>query len=216
MALTCSGIILAARDAHPSFDRHRHPDGILLRHLSTEHRRLAGKVLLANRAALVVDLEPIALSGYDFDAGSALPAHQFIQDVSAWDATGCAVPVRQIAWENRLRPTCRGFTWSLHDGKLFLSDTALDWADVVEVRVSYAPITATLATLAAVIALPDSAEAALQATLCDFMARRSPADLVPPADRAGFRQERESAEIDFLATVRQGYKAKVIRPQGRR
>lgn len=216
MALTCSGIIQAARDAHPSFDRHRHPDGILLRHLSSEHRRLAGKVLQANRAALAVDLEPIVLADYDFAAGEALPAHQFIHDVSAYDSAGCGAPVRQIAWENRLRPPCQGFTWSYHDGKLFLSDTADDWAQVEEVRVSYAPIPAALATVAATISLPDSAEPALVASLIAFMARRSAADVVPPGDRSAMDRDRLEAEGDFLAAVRQGYKAKVIRPQGRR
>lgn len=215
MPLTCRSLILGARDAHPSFDRFRHPDAVLVRALSGEQRRLAGKVIQANRSALAAELPPIELAAYDFAAGAALPAFQFVHGAHGLTPTGQPVEVREIAWGNRLRPPSWGFTFYVHAGRLFLTGAPADWKPVASVHVSYAPLPGELASLDAALVLPDGAEACLRAFLADFMARRTPADVaaLSPADRARVAAEWSEAEADFHLEVRQGFKATVIRPQ---
>lgn len=209
MALLASALIRSARDRHPAFDPHQHPDPVLLRALSRQQREWAAKAVRENptvfRAEAVLDL-----ATYDFQLGFALPASLDVQGGDVVLQSGATVALSRTAWENRHEST-RAYRYHLSGGGLFLSGGPNDWRDVQEVRVRYAPVPDNLTAPSDTLALPDNAEAMCVSFLADFIAGRTPPEAAVPA--ASLRAERDQAEAAWLREVRNQYRAKTFRVQ---
>lgn len=209
MPTTALAVIEAARDRHPSFDARAHPDRVLLRQLSTEQRRLVGKLLRANPYALSTSVS-VPLAGYDFAAGYAMP--DYVRIHTATGEGEWPIKLHEVSWANRLDVSRAGHTYALNNGRLYLNGAADDWTSVTSVTVSYTPAPADLAALESLLSVPTSASAYLSAFLAEAMGTRTmPRDDAPPVPLALLREERARSEMDFLEEIRSTYRAKVFR-----
>lgn len=75
--LTAGAVITEARDAHPSFNKRQHPNGSLLRLLSSYQRQITSKIARVN-APLCASQLLVTLPLADFDAGVKLPANTYV------------------------------------------------------------------------------------------------------------------------------------------
>jgi hypothetical protein len=172
MTLLAGDIITAARDRHSAFDKQQTPDASALRALSAYVRELHGKVAMIDAALLreeVVVPFPLA----DFDAGIELPSNrQVVELVGATAQYPNGVPIEIIPVLTRHdRNAPAAAAWQV-GSRLHLRGAASDWRTLTEVAVAVIPIPVALVTLADEIALPDTAQSALEARLALFMAMR--------------------------------------------
>jgi len=75
--LTAGAVINEARDAHPAFNKRQHPNGVLLRLLSSYQRKITSEIARVN-APLCASQIIIALPLADFNAGVKLPANTYV------------------------------------------------------------------------------------------------------------------------------------------
>lgn len=201
LGLTPRLLIERARDRHPLFDPKSHPDGVLLRALSGEERRLVGKALEVNPSSIAASLT-IDVNSYSFADGQLLPAFHHVESADAipTDPTALAFPLIRVAWPNRAYLGAVQ-AYSIQSHSFYLSGARADWTGIDVVLVTYAPIPVDLTTLDDFLVVPDTAEAALVSFLAHFMARRVPVSQMPIEDLAGFASERAAAERDFLSEM---------------
>jgi hypothetical protein len=76
-SLTAGAVINEARDHHPAFNPRQHPNGTLLRLLSSYQRNITSKIARVN-APLCASQIIIALPLADFDVGVKLPANTYV------------------------------------------------------------------------------------------------------------------------------------------
>ena len=76
-SLTAGDIINRARDHHFSFDTRKHPNGALLRLLSSYQRDITAKVARVNPAVCASNIT-VTLPLADFDAGVTLPSFTYV------------------------------------------------------------------------------------------------------------------------------------------
>lgn len=214
MAFTAAKAITRARDAHSAFDTHRNPDAVLLRMLSDYAVELHGKVAERDETALATEqVEDLPLA--DFEDGITLEANRYVLEATATagDPNGTPYPIDLIPLSHRF-DSQRGrgrYAWVVA-GVLYLRGTANVWKEFAEVRIKYVPIPAELTTLAATIALPDTALRACAAHLAYQMACRGHNDASLPAIDAGsFARKAEKAEVGFLNDVSNRRTATVVK-----
>ena len=75
--LTAGAVITEARDHHPAFNKRQHPNGTLLRLLSSYQRNITSEIARVN-APLCASEVLIALPLADFNAGVKLPANTYV------------------------------------------------------------------------------------------------------------------------------------------
>ncbi len=75
--LTAGAVITEARDHHPAFNPRQHPNGTLLRLLSSYQRQITSEIARVN-APLCASEVLIALPLDDFNAGVKLPANTYV------------------------------------------------------------------------------------------------------------------------------------------
>lgn len=203
MSLLAGDLIEAARDRHASFDRERTPDLVLLRFLSREQRRLMGKLAQANPQAVSVT-QDLLLSAYDWRAGFLLLAYQALDvrgEVIFTDPARHAAPLHIRALADQSVAGVGYFAGAQGD-VLRLFGVAADWEGVERVRVRLAPLPDELKRLGDPLTVPDTAEAALVASLTAFLAGRAEG-----VDGRPFYAEAVQYETDLIREIRSSYRA---------
>lgn len=200
-SLVAKDIIDAARDAHPVFDRRRHPGGVLLRALSRYQRSLAAEIVKYNPSVLT-QVQTTSLPLASFDAGVALPDFKYPAGVEAEmppESGGTVSRKHQVdlvPWQARFRWHLGAF---IRNNTLYLTGTAPDWVGFQTLRFYYVPEVENLAAESAVLVLPNAAEPCLTAYLGHFMAQRSKGDPTAAGlDAREFRVTWREAEDEFL------------------
>lgn len=200
-SLVARDIIDAARDAHPVFDRRRHPGGVLLRALSRYQRSLAAEIIKYNPAVLT-QVQETSLPLAAFDVGITLPDFKYPAGVEAEMAPEAGVTenrkhqVELVPWQARFRYHLGAF---IRNNALYLTGTARDWVGFTKLRFYYVAEAEALATEAAVLVLPNATEPCLTAYLAHFMAQRSKGDPTAAGlDSREFRATWREAEDELL------------------
>lgn len=205
--MTAGDVLLAARDRHPAFDRHRTPDAVALRFLSDYARELHGKVAAIDESLLAEEGVTATLPLADHEAGIPLPANRYLAGVTGrmqgWSVDEPRTfPIVCIPWARRFdRDVPRGAAWE-HGDVLYLRSPASLWRSVDQVAVSLVPIPQPLTDLNSALALPETARRACVEHTALAMARRGHTDpALPVIDVAGFITIARTAEADYLADV---------------
>lgn len=196
MPVTVGEIITAARDQHPSFDRHKHPDASVLRQLTAAHARILGRAVAVNRDPFRVPLEiPLPLA--DFAAGFELPRNLWVGEgrmfyAGDWNEN-VELPFSLI--DPGLRDSFPSLAGWVVNGVLYLTGRETDWKDWMKLVIPYVPVAPSFTKMTDTITLPDEAHDCLVANIACFLALRAG---VPLAD---FRTARVDAEDAFLREI---------------
>ncbi len=213
MALLAGDVLNAARDRHSSFDRRRHPDGVLLRYLSAYVRLLHGKIAAIDPDALRVETE-IALPLADHEAGILIPAGRYVAAVVARSSTNNTItqdipviPIDQRGDANSPQIAA----WQSGD-RLFLRSPSTAWGQAGTLGIATIPIPASLSALTSALAVPDTAELVATEATALLMARRGHNDpALPPIDTRLFVAALDEAETAFLADIANRVRPRSIR-----
>src|ERR1043166_8826802 len=194
---TARSVITDARDLHPSFDRHQHPDLTLLRQLSGYQQVLISKALIRYPDLFSEDVV-IALPLGDFAAGYPLDDPLMIHDVEALPQNGRRYGIEILPAENRHGPRPPHSVYVLNR-TLFQCGVPADWTGVVSLTVKFSQTVPELTSLDDLISLPVEARQALHAQLGKIMAMRgSQRRDVPAPNVQAFQADAAAAEEDFL------------------
>ncbi len=210
MTLTAAGIIDQARGRHAAFDPTRHPNKVVLQYLSAYVRELHGKVAKRDPEALRSNVDqvlPLAVH----ENGIALADNRLVVEVVAQDARGYQYPVDLIPAQQRLDRGVRSASaWQIGN-VLYLTSPATLWTRMVKVGIALVSVPVPLATLAATIPLPDTAELALVEKCAAYMARRHRQSKDEPLDVTLALAAAAEAEAEFLADITNRLTAQVFR-----
>jgi hypothetical protein len=197
-SLTPGQIIQEARDVHPSFNPRMHPNGTLLRLLSSYQRAIFAKIAQSNPALCASNLF-ITLPLADFSAGIKLPSFTYMLPHPTLLTTGNNVrePIDLVnATFQADFEQPRKFAY-LQGGNLFLGRRAENYNAYDQLRLQMVLTPRDLVSLSEPLMLPDYGMDTYVGHLVGKMAMR----VTPPL--ALLAAQGESMETDFLAAVGQ-------------
>jgi hypothetical protein len=204
--LVADNLIVAARDASPTYDDRRHPDAVLLRALSRYQKELLGRIIRLDPSKAVEYFDQ-ALPLTVFANGIAVPAYKYPLGAQVTYSGGTDVcHLTLVQWADNLRYSHGGDESGaracyLLNGILFLCGEAEDWTEFSSLRWRYVAEPAALAMSRATVLtlLPDSAEGTLVAYLALKMAQRGGAEEgEPKPDAASAAADWQVAEDRFF------------------
>lgn len=214
MSRLVSGVITAARDYHPAFDRQRNPDGGLYRFLANYCQEAQGKIMAIDPTYGGVEQTIVySLPLLDFDAGMALGPGRIVNDVVVvnkdTEPKRITHPIPLISREQRYaRNVPYPAAWQEGEN-LYISAPEEKWLPYGSIEVQVVQnftdddVTA-LQNRAAIVPLPDAAASMVTDALALFMARRGHVDpQLPPIDVADFIERADRSERAFYDSVRQ-------------
>jgi hypothetical protein len=196
--LTAGGVINEARDAHPAFNPRQHPNGTLLRLLSSYQRNITSKIARVN-APLCASQLIIALPLADFNAGVKLPANTYVLP-GVLLRNNVNVDLKEPI--DLVDATLRGeldmdhkFAY-LKGNNLFLGRRASNYRNFDQIILELVLVPRRLERLSDILVLPDWGEDTYIGALVNKMAIRQElgGNVLLDADKM---------EKDFLATVAQ-------------
>lgn len=190
-------VVRAARDLHPAFDDHGHPDAGALRFLDGYQTQLFADALI-RYPSLWSETQEVALPLADFDAGIALDTPFFVDDIFLTVGSATA-PVREVPYEHRFDNGLPvRFVWKVNQ-TLYLSQTAASWSHASKITIRFSKRPTTLTTMADGLQVPDHAEMTLRYAICEMWAMRGTqrTDITPP-DVRDFARKHELARDMFL------------------
>jgi hypothetical protein len=197
-SLTAATVINEARDAHPAFNPRQHPNGTLLRLLSSYQRNITSKIARVN-APLCASQLIIALPLDDFNAGVKLPANTYVLP-GVLLRNNVNVDLKEPM--DLVDATLRGeldmnhkFAY-LKGNNLFLGRRASNYRNFDQIILELVLVPRRLERLSDVLVLPDWGEDTYIGALVNKMAIRQElgGNVLLDADKM---------EKDFLATVAQ-------------
>ena len=196
--LTAGAVITEARDAHPAFNKRQHPNGTLLRILSTYQRTITSKIARVN-ASLCASQAIIALPFEDFDAGVKLPANVYVSPgVLLRNTTipDLKEPIDLVDMTLRADLDMPHKFAYLKGNNIFLGRRASNFENFDQLILELVLVPRTLEGLTDVLLLPDWGEAAYVGHLINRMAIRQELG-------GNVLLDAEQMETDFLTTVAQ-------------
>jgi hypothetical protein len=196
--LTAGAVISEARDHHPAFNPRQHPNGTLLRLLSSYQRKITSEIARVN-APLCASQIIISLPLADFDAGVKLPANTYVLPGVLLRTAGMTDLKEPI---DLVDATLRGeldmahkFAY-LRGNNLFLGRRASNYANFDQLIVELVLVPRRLERLTDVLLLPDWGEDTYVAEMVKKLSTRS--------EMAGnVLLDADQMQRDFLATVAQ-------------
>lgn len=196
-SVTAQDVITEARDWHPSFDQRKHPNGTLLRLLSSYQREITSKIARVN-PALIATPVTYTLPLTDFDQGMKLPSRSYIMpavEVRYAQNPDVAVTVELVNLTRRIDRDMLPNVVYIRGDRLFLSGRAENWTPYGSLTVNMVLTPRDLTGLTDVLTLPDWGMDTYVSALVRRMAMRDGLlDLVGDA---------ADAEQQFLDTVAQ-------------
>ncbi|MDZ7418781.1 MAG: hypothetical protein ONB52_21870 [candidate division KSB1 bacterium] len=193
-------IIREARDEHPSFTEQAHPDGVLLRSLSTYERELMNKVAVLDRSRYAT-FQDIALPFPSFEAGVTVNEYVLPVAVEVYSAqpTPRWAKVQIVGWSGRLK----FFRAAVLRGRnLSLTGRPEDWTPFSKLRFHYVAAPARLDSLDSVLTLDEDARRVLVSYLVHVMGWRSTGRTDLPGSLAADMTMRwQAQEANFLDVV---------------
>lgn len=195
---TAGQVITEARDWHPSFDQRRHPNGSLMRLLSSYQREVTGKIARVNPALLATPVT-YALPLADFNEGMKLPQRSYIMpaiEVRYTQNSDVAVTIELVNLTRRIDRDLIPNAAYVRGDRLFLTGRAENWAPFGSLTVNMVLTPKELTALTDVVMLPDWGMDAYVSALVRAMAIRGGLS----GDILGAAAE---AEQQFLDTVAQ-------------
>lgn len=209
--MIADSLINAARELDPAFTVQRHPRRVALNWLSRLQRRLVAEWVKLDETA-IVDVYTITFPLADFDAGEELvdpdesvatpleitatrrPLSLFLRDEPK------PVDMELIRWGSRNRRVQSRAAY-LVGSTMFFTGHVEDYEDVERVEFTYTATPKQLASPAAELVLPLSAEEVCVTSLGGFFARRmNDKELARP--RREYIQEAADAEALWLDEIR--------------
>jgi len=196
--LTAGAVITEARDHHPAFNPRQHPNGTLLRLLSSYQRMITSKIARVN-APLCASQLLIALPFEDFDAGVKLPANTYVLPSPLLRHIGIPDLKEPI---DLVDATLRGELDMAHKfaylkgNNIFLGRRASNYENFDQLILELVLVPRTLERLTDTLLLPDWGEETYIGALVNKMAIRQElgGNVLLDADKM---------EQEFLATVAQ-------------
>ena len=196
--LTAEEVIKDARDHHPAFNPRQHPNGTLLRLLSTYQRTITSKIARVN-PGLCASQFIIALPLEDFEAGVKLPANTYVMPGLLLRHIGIPDLKEPI---DLVDPTLRGqlemdhkFAY-LRGNNLFLGRRASNYENFDQLIVELVLVPRRLERLSDTLLLPDWGKDTYVAHLVNKMSVRQEMG-------GNVLLNAQEMEQDFLTTVAQ-------------
>lgn len=191
MPLLASSVLLAARDAHPTFRRERHPDPVLVRFLDRYQDRIASEIAQTRRTA-VARTFGILTAEHDFEAGDLIADYLEEGERAPIALAGAIIPAESrtlrgvpipIIEDPGVAENTHGFVVLWHAERVRLVGGEATWRGIDAVEIDYFPRFQSITALSSPVGLPGDPTALLEAAAADFMAQRSTAeDQVPKVD----------------------------------
>jgi hypothetical protein len=198
--LVAGDVIESARGLHPSFNKLRHPDPLLIRALSRYQRELLARIIRLD-SSLAVAFFDQALPLADFSAGIAVPPYKYPFGAAAISATGKQHHMDLVSWEASKLYHHAAY---LLNGVLFLAGKEHNWTSYATIRFLYVPepSAVTLSLGGTLDALPEAAESVVVSYLGLVMASRGGADdgMAKP-NPSEFRVDWTQAEQRFFDEI---------------
>lgn len=203
-SLTAGQIIQEARDAHPTFGPRQHPNGTLLRLLSSYQRAIFAKIAQTNPALCASNLF-ITLPLASFADGVKLPSFTYVLPNPTLITTNgnIRVPIDLVNATFQSDPEQSHQFAYLQGGSLFLGRQAENYDPYQQLQVQMVLTPPSLKALADPLTLPDYGLDTYVGHLVAKMAMRATPPIVALA------AEGQRMEIDFLAAVGQQKGAEV-------
>lgn len=172
--MVTADVIRSARSLHPTFDKNRHPDRMLVETLSRYQRELLARIIRLDDSLAVTFFDtPLPLA--DFDSGIALPAYKYPSSVEVTHVGAAGhqrvATVDLVPWQDH--KAYHGAAY-IRNGVLYLTGRAQSWAGFSNVRFYYIPEpdAVDLSLEGTLDFLPQAAEPVVVAYLCKVMAGR--------------------------------------------
>jgi hypothetical protein len=206
MPLTVTTVLLAARDAHPTFRPELHPDSLLVRFLDRFQDQVASEIAQTRRTAVARSFM-VPIAGHDFEEGDAISAYlpgerpplviagaMIRGDVPSSRRQPVPVVEHPGAAE---RINGLGVLW--YRDRLRLIGGRFPWGGLESVEIQYFPQPAHITSLSSEIDLPGSPAQVMEAAAADFMGTRSAPDA--GVDKRDLRERLGTAIESYLDEV---------------
>ena len=196
--LTAGAVITEARDAHPAFNKRQHPNGTLLRILSSYQRTITSKIARVNPGLCASQLL-ISLPFEDFGAGVKLPANTYVLPGLLLRTTiniGLKEPIDLVDATLRGELDMAHKFAYLRGNNIFLGRRASNYANFDQLILDLVLVPKTLERLTDVLLLPDWGEETYIGALVNKMAIRQELG-------GNVLLDAEKMEVEFLTTVAQ-------------
>ena len=196
--LTAGAVITEARDHHPAFNKRQHPNGTLLRLLSSYQRHITSEIARVN-APLCASEVLISLPLADFNAGVKLPANTYVLPGVLLRNTvniDLKEPIDLVDMTLRAELDMPHKFAYLEGNNLFLGRRASNYDNFDQLILKLVLVPKSLERLTDTLVLPDWGEDTYIGALVNKMAIRQEigGNVLLDADKA---------QKDFLATVAQ-------------